>query len=223
MNGTNMAILKIRQQFAIIILLFLISLGPSAIKAQPYFPSTTLSVATEIIQTENSNSILKRQYWIDVSSGEEKELHINFYSSLHKKHLVSHFTKTSDGLLTWQRTVNTPPETITADIFIRPGFPLPVDIFPVDAQETEKKEYKVETISGGRKFVNTYTVTIEEIAVETAKANGWLRVDLAKGTKLRLFSASNSNQESVSLQLWPIDRNWWLYEETGFRRSWLLP
>lgn len=97
------------------------------------------------------------------------------------------------------------------------GFPVACDILPVH-QEGEEKTYSEKTEAGGRTFVKSITVRKETIAPEKAKDEGWIKK--GRDDDLVLFSAVDDEGKLMVRQLWAENGDWWLYEETPFRRSW---
>ena len=102
------------------------------------------------------------------------------------------------------------------------GYPVPCDMLPVYQKEPEK-EYVLYKKVAGATFAERYTVKIENVDAKTAQNNGWIKSDgNTDSLDFMTVSAYNSDKKPVVKQLWEKNSDWWLYEETPYRRSWRI-
>ena len=111
-------------------------------------------------------------------------------------------------------------KTSSTGLLLIPGFPAPCDVLPLGGIN-EERIYQQTSEAGGSVFTKSYRVSSKVYTVEQAKANGWIRGDLPNINEFLMVSANDDNGRTVIKQLWSIDGNWWVYEETPMRRSWL--
>jgi len=112
------------------------------------------------------------------------------------------------------------------NLLIVPGFPAPCEILPV-AQlkgKTDALIYDVRREVGGRVFIEKIQVTCIAVDINDALSKGWVTEDgqpVSGG--LWLIRAVNLRTDTLIVQqLWSSDGFWWIYEETPFRRSWMV-
>jgi hypothetical protein len=106
-------------------------------------------------------------------------------------------------------------------LLIHPGFPAPCDILPVEEQDhTETYEERRE--AGGRTFVRTFSVSYMDVSREEARESGWLGEGDGEPEALQMITVVDKKDRVVVKQLWPLGGTWWIYEETPFRRSWII-
>lgn len=111
-----------------------------------------------------------------------------------------------------------PNYTGSNGFFIRPGFPLPVDILP-DVPGV----YYTKTTSGKRVFKDKYHLVVESISLDAAKENGYLKF-YSDTASLSLYKvcAKDKRWETVSLQIWSYKDDFWVYEKGAGRESWRI-
>lgn len=205
----------------ITVLFFLLYSFP--LQAEPYRPLQSLLIETELQSTGNGSAQDQTiKYRVDLDTTTPKAQLLNFYAADSREQILCRFTFHEDGSTTWQKTTNSLPQDIQQPILVNPGFPLPVDILPVATQSELEQVYEVQTSSGGRTFKNSYTVTITEVDFDVVLEKGWLRVMRTPDTEFRLFTVSNAQEKILAKQLWPVGGDWWLYEESPFRKSWRI-
>lgn len=114
------------------------------------------------------------------------------------------------------------PQQGVEQFLVQPGSPAPADILPVFQQEAEKK-YAIEERAGGRVFRRSYRVVITEMSRAECVARGWLTATAVEdATSLRVITVYDEKNKAVAMQLWESAGDWWLYEQTPFRRSRLV-
>ncbi|MCP4113688.1 MAG: hypothetical protein GY749_50540 [Desulfobacteraceae bacterium] len=128
----------------------------------------------------------------------------------------------SSGKVEYRETGKRRKKTGTKNLLIMSGYPAPCDILPVSQEESEKT-YEEKYEAGGRVFVRKYKVKSENVSLEHAVKNGWIRKDSSiKPAGLRMITVTNRQGRLEVKQLWPAEGTWWIYEETPYRRSWLV-
>lgn len=114
------------------------------------------------------------------------------------------------------------------DFFFLPGYPAPCDIFPHNILVSDNPEasasFKVQRDIGGERFVDEICINTRPVSVQEAGANGWLKEFTPDSSdSLRVVEAVNCRSgRLISLQVWPQGADWWVYEETPYRRSWQI-
>jgi hypothetical protein len=106
-----------------------------------------------------------------------------------------------------------------------PGLSVPVDIFPVSQLRLISKpvEYAFQRQAGGRTFVDRIQVAMHSVTLGQAREAKWIRVEETVSDELTMIEAVDVQAGLlVAKQLWAPGSDWWLYEETPFRRSWRI-
>lgn len=108
-------------------------------------------------------------------------------------------------------------------IIIVPGFPAPCDILP-DKPDRHEKDYVNRSQAGGRIFEWRYRVEQHAIEATAALAAGYVdsSIDLPATAGMVMIQAMDTGGKILARQLWCDQFEWWIYEETPERRSWLL-
>lgn len=115
--------------------------------------------------------------------------------------------------------------------YLNPGLPAPMDVLPCPEENGQSLAFSLTRSAGGMTFKDSYSVARQAVSLDSIRAQG-LQTDpeiLAylselKDPELYLLTASKTDTaETVSRQLWLEGMDWWLYESTHFRTSWLLP
>lgn len=111
------------------------------------------------------------------------------------------------------------------NFLLMPGLSLPVDVFPVSQLRLLSKpaEYAFQRQAGGRTFVDRIQVSMHPVTSAQAREAKWIRVEETIPDELTMIEAVDSQTGLlVAKQLWAPGSDWWLYEETPFRRSWRI-
>lgn len=214
----------LRSFFVYSIPLMFLSSGVGTAAASPYFPQHPVKIETQLFSEANNTTISTSVYHVAVSNDmhAEKEL-VFFKNRLADGKSLCRIKLNHDGTLSLKKTSKSKYVPILSDVYLLPGFPLPIDILPVESQKDSIAIHQVKTLSGQRTFLSTVTVSIEEVTVDDIDHKLWLKISLPSNTKLLIYTAKNSKNNILSTQVWPESGDWWIYEETPFRRSWLLP
>ena len=125
------------------------------------------------------------------------------------------------GEIQWTGMGKTGQKKSDTGLLLVPGFPAPCDVLPVGRQDSGRT-YEERSEAGGRVFSRTYRISFAALAVDEAKARGWIRVEDPGKAGLVMVALTDDRGRPVVMQLWPADGSWWLYEETPLRRSWLI-
>lgn len=126
-----------------------------------------------------------------------------------------------DGWMRWRSADGREQFAENRGLLFIKGFPAPCDILPVE-QAADLQTYTVETQAGGTVFQDRYQVIRTGYSYSEAAENGYIKIDDAKPVPLYWLRVLDSNGKEVCRQLWPQGGDWWLYEQTRYRRSWLV-
>jgi len=103
-----------------------------------------------------------------------------------------------------------------------PGYPVPCDILP-SSKSDSPVTFETRDEAGGRTFVKTYVFTCREVSFNEAMHKGWLNENQKQPSNdMSVRMVCDDQGRLVVQQLWVDDEPWWRYEETPFRRSWLI-
>ena len=112
------------------------------------------------------------------------------------------------------------------NLFIVPGFTIPVDLLPVALFLTEdlSADYEFAKTVNGSQFVTRIRISSYSVASEQALQSKWLQITDNIPLNLRIIEAMDLQTGNILIrQLWEPDSSWWVYEETPYRRSWRMP
>ena len=153
---------------------------------------------------------------VQVSEG--KRL-ISFYSETSEDPLCSLAISSSGGMntVTWQ-SMNGRRKNGAEDFLVMPGFPVPCDFVPVFADDNVRV-FEEKTEAGGRTFIGRYQVSSKAISMDEARENNWVRGEFSGPFDLRMVTVVDRQGRLVVRQLWPLNAQWWIYEETLDRQS----
>lgn len=113
-------------------------------------------------------------------------------------------------------------KTVFEEIMVMADFPVPCDILPIGTGENTGT-FKTRREAGGSLFVTTYKVVRQEVGLQEAMRQGWIRAGVKAQGPFYFLNVLDSSGDMVLRQLWDNNGNWWLYEENvSGRRSWLL-
>ncbi len=107
-------------------------------------------------------------------------------------------------------------------VLLSQGFPLPFD--DLDARNLNDGQAVLKKKAGGVTFAYTIQRKSEPVRVDAAISAGMVPPgfsETAGEDTLMMISAKKSGRLIVK-QLWASGESWWRYEETPFRRSWLI-
>ncbi len=106
------------------------------------------------------------------------------------------------------------------EIMVLPGFPAPCSILPI-SEASEGRFFTQKDMAGNAVFVHTYEISHNEVSLDQAVRQGWIRCDVDSTTpSLELVEVRDRDGRLILRQLWTHDDDWWLYEERFGRRSW---
>jgi hypothetical protein len=151
--------------------------------------------------------------------GNEKEVLLFLYYD--KEGLLEKVTNTGFVLGTGKKNTEKRPKG--SPYFLSDGFPVPFDDLDIKDSDARSAVYQKE--AGGMKFAYILKRTVMNIPVEVAVAAGMIEKGTVKektAPALKLYSVYKSDGTLLVKQLWSSDGNWWLFEETPFRKSWRL-
>ena len=130
------------------------------------------------------------------------------------------FTDSADEIR-WQGMGKVGEKVSLNGLLVVPGFPAPCDILPVTRNDADKI-YVDKNEAGGRVFLQKYRIFRNEVSLETSRKNGWVKVNILNPVDLHMIRVVDELDHLVVKQLWTSGGSWWIYEETPFRRSWLI-
>ena len=145
---------------------------------------------------------------------------ISFYSETSEDPLCSLVISSSGGVNTvaWQGK-NGLRKNGTEGFLMVPGYPAPCDRVPVFAED-DVRIFEEKTEAGGRTFISRYQVSSKAVSPGEARANNWVRDEFSASLDLlRMVTVADRQGQLVVRQLWPMNAQWWIYEETPDRQS----
>ncbi|MBI5557277.1 MAG: hypothetical protein HY885_06530 [Deltaproteobacteria bacterium] len=192
--------------------------------AGPYVPSRNLEIETEFLQdlpTRKGEAAPTKISWlVSPAAADEQSVSLQFFLNRQLSVPVTAVTILFAGGVTRKeqsgQTTDAP-----VHLLLNSGSPVPADILPIMQTEREKT-YQVEEKAGGRNFLHTYRVVETEVSAPEAVKKGWLRKIPPADERLQSVTVYDDRNQLVALQVWPVGGEWWLYEETPYRRSWLV-
>ncbi len=153
---------------------------------------------------------------------------IKIWADLSDKQPAYQLTYTPDGLLSEVLDVSAGQSLNSqqpgAPIVLSWGHPFPYD--DLNPGNTELTDVVVKKNAGGSVFGYKLNRSIEYLSLAEARSQGMISTDalLPAGiaaTRLRLISIRQDARLMVR-QLWADNMDWWLFEETPVRRSYLI-
>lgn len=130
-----------------------------------------------------------------------------------------------DGTVSWKGKGATAKRFQSNHLLIIPGILIPMDVLPVDQffGKSETEEYDFRRKAGGRTFVDRIRISVTPVSRDQAVDAQWLRFEKETSNDLKLIEAVDLRTgELIVKQLWEPGSDWWLYEQTPFRRSWRI-
>ncbi len=182
-------------------------------------PENAFKIVSENLNSDNRKTVYTRQWEVVPEAASDGTHILKFFSESSTP--VCTITISLSGAIIWQETGQSLTKSVKNGLLITPGFPVPCDILPVNQKETEKI-YKDKFKAGGRIFNKSYRVIRENVSLEKAKKNGWLEMNSSESDKIYMITVTDQKGGLVVKQLWPEQGNWWIYEETPYRRSRLI-
>ncbi len=110
-----------------------------------------------------------------------------------------------------------------SSIVLSDGFPVPYDY--LGSYDDLSPEAVMKKRAGGVKFSIRFARNIRNVDIDFAQKENMVNSDMAKrfeDSGLKLITIKRDGK-IVAKQLWPENFSWWIYEETPFRKSWLIP
>lgn len=203
--------------FYLTALFFILGFNPQT-EAAPYLPQGDIKVVSHTASAGNDRRTVRQEWLIRPGQSQGREITLSCHYSQPDYPLFCRVFIGQDGtvkrLNTWGRE-----QQNDNHLLVDPGSPAPMDIVPVSQVEQEMS-YQQKKKAAGRIFIRNYRVVTEKIKRAAVK-DEWLRTTPGQNNFKKVM-VYNRQDELVSFQLWPVDGNWWLYEETPFRRSWRI-
>ena len=191
----------------------------------PYQPETRVEILTEatVGDTPGSRPVFSRIIAGPVQKNDDVRS-IDFFNAA-SGNLMGRLKFLPDGKLSWEGKGATAKRFQTNDLLIIPGLLIPMDVLPVNrffnTKETAVYDFRRE--AGGRSFVDQIRLSVQSVSRAQARQAQWLRLEKEIPPELKLIKAVDLHTgQLIVKQLWAIGDDWWLYEQTPFRRSWRI-
>ena len=113
-------------------------------------------------------------------------------------------------------------ESFSGPLALSEGFPVPYDYLA--PHDMELRNAKVRKQAGGKVFSRPMKREIRGFTFEQALEDGLIREEVkpfVAGKQLRMIVVTKNGAIAVR-QLWAEGMPWWVYEESPFRKSWLV-
>jgi len=202
-------------------LVFLLFVAVVSQAGSIYRPFNRVVVETEVIRPDSGRGLSKTTYIIQASPLGDDGVVINFSSIASPSKPVCQLSLLAGNHILLKKDMAATAISFGDGMLLQGGFPVPVDILPIYTEKI-RDTITVHEKVGGRTFSRTYKVSLTAIDYNSVKENGWLKMNLPDDTKFRTVTVSDNQSKSISLQVWPDNGSWWIYEETQFRRSWRI-
>ena len=210
-----------RALFSLFFVLLAIIAVDNTVSAEPADMQHT--ILTEYQRPDGKQSSFFRQWLVTVIELPEGSRMISFSSSrATSKHPLSTVTISKTGDIDWRGTIQKRSKKSSNGVMILPGHPLPCDIIPPQGSTTGPT-FADRVTAGGRVFVRQYHLSYHRVHRNEAVTEGWIKESTRPDySSLEMRTIVDDEGTLVVRQLWPEGAQWWVYEETPFRRSWLV-
>lgn len=205
--------------------LFILLFLSMACLARPYRPTASLTLTSEYAGF-NDTAPPHTQIWQVVpTTAADTGVTLRFFpvKALEPEPVCEIFLPPTGGIgnIRLKKTAEDTEVTTTSGLLLTDGFPAPCDILPVEGDH-EGRLFQQTRRAGGSVFTRNYRITKENFSLDDAHVNGWIRYKAALPSTLIMVTVEDEQGRMATRQLWPVDGDWWLYEETPLRRSWLI-
>jgi hypothetical protein len=199
-----------------------------AVQATLFLPEThaaQLAVLSEYQGAGGDESFSSRRWAVTIEDREDATRSIRFY--VHQSRAgypICEITVTpeEDGAaITWQGKRKGRDKTTSNGLMVLPGYPAPCDMLPSN-QAGAQRSFQERAAADKRVFVKQYHLSYQDVSRAEAIEQGWLKAGSGHYPAFHMRTVVDDQENLVVRQLWPEDGSWWVYEETRFRRSWLV-
>ncbi len=212
--------------------------APLTADSFPYQPAGTIRIMSESAAGVEESPKAEGSIWrvVPEVSLADSTLNLLFYKEMSDNQVCKLVISRSGTIHEADITGVNGNMMIRADgLLLVPGFPVPCDILPIARMAGEKIDdhssatqiVNVKRSTSTQTFVDTLEIQTYPVTWQTAQSNGWLAEDTLNTDSTGLLQViqvvNQGTGELLALQLWAADTNWWIYEKTRFRQSWLLP
>lgn len=202
----------------------LFSLWPSGVAgADPYRLLSEIRILTEYVAANSPQSPHTEIWVVNLEERMDHDWELRFFLSEGESGesicKVTLFPQASGRSIRFRAPGM--EEGIFEDMMVLSNFPAPCDVLPVEP-DAEDRIYTQRRSAGGARFIARYRAVREGVAPEEALEKGWIKMGAQIQTPLTMVSILDDQGRMVVKQLWPKGGDWWLYEESDFRRSWLI-
>ena len=222
--------MKIRMLLSLSCLLLALLLCPSLPVADVYHPQTPVYIKSQALKLSGEPGEPSIRIWRVASESLSQDGGMSiFFSPKESQSPLCRVDLSAAGEVIDSEIPGAAGNVLKKpDFLFVPGYPAPCDFFPQALLHLETAEasasFKVTRKIGGERFVDEICIQTRPVSAQKARANGWLKASTPDVSgPLRLVKAVNCRSgRLISLQVWPTDADWWVYEETPYRRSWQI-
>lgn len=194
--------------------------------AGPYQPGEALRISTVMVHGDPVSGDAALMDWTVVPQPSAKgETTLAFVMTETEREicrLVFSSEKTSPTLI-WKENPRPIQPIQAVDLLVAPGSPVPCDVLPADMASGAEasRNYEVKREAGGQVFMDAYRVEAVRMDITEARSNGWLKGSGSPEEIVMVTMTSLRTGALVVRQLWAPGEDWWRFEETPFRQSWI--
>ena len=203
-----------------------ILLPVNGLSSSLYLPAAQFEILTEVKSESSDNDSIPTRFKVEPSRASGDKAYIDFIVA-ETAQKIGRLVFTPGDFIEW-RGAGASDRILQAEhLLIIPGFTVPVDVLPVNSilsSEDGIIRHEFRRQAGDRLFLARVEISARSVSSLEAEENGWLYAKNRYPENLYLISAINLGKDELLVrQLWAPGEDWWLYEETPFRRSWRIP
>ena len=218
--------MKDRLQYLKIFGLIFFLLLPSLAFAEAFYqPGTPVGILTEILTGDlPGNQPVTRKMIVGPVQIMDKSMQVRFCGA-DTGVLIGNLEIPFSGKINWDVLKSTTKQFQSDNLFIVPGFTIPVDVLPVARflAGADSSVFELHRQVHGRTFVDRIRIFAYAVSKEQAQQSQWIRFDGDVPSEFFMIEAVDAQTEKLIVrQLWMPGTAWWLFEQTPFRRSWRI-
>ena len=181
------------------------------------------TVLSEFFSTDGTQSSRFRRWLVTIDDKQPSGRTITFSSPRSTSNApLCTVTVRPDGAIDWHGALRGRTKRTSNGLMVLPGHPIPGDILPA-RRSGETVTFDDRVTAGDRVFIKQYSCSYAMVTRDEAVDAGWIKESAALSlSKLEMRTVLDDNGDLVVRQLWPQSSSWWVYEETPFRRSWVV-
>ena len=216
--------IHIKHVFIIIFALLLISIAWENLFSSEIV-SGEFTVLSQYESTETKQSPRLKRWTIFIDEAETGSKTLAFYP--YRPRAVKPFCTIAldaarpDGSIVWHGNTKSRTKTTSNGVMVLPGYPIPCDIIPPN-RGTEDFSFYDRVTAADRVFVKQYHLSYRMVHQDEAMKEGWIKESAPPSSSLEMRTVVDDEGNLIVRQLWPESGLWWVYEETPYRRSWVV-